>query len=220
MVNRATTFEGGVVAGAHRLAVLRHAKATHELGHRDIKRPLTQRGQRDAAAAGRFLRSEGIVPDLVVCSNSSRTSETWDYLVADAWAAGTAGTGTAGTGTAGTGTAGTGTAGTGTAGTGARGAGATGAATATEVSYDQRIYDAGLEDLFEIIRETPASIGTLMIIGHNPAVHELVLALTGDRHIEFPTCALAVIDLAVDWAETSAADGRLARFWTPKGNAR
>ncbi len=229
------------MAGVNRVAVLRHAKATHEPGYSDFNRPLTRRGQRDAAAVGRFLRTQGIVPDIVLCSSSSRTSETWDYLAAAAHvtATGTASSGTASSGTVSSGTVSSGTASSGTASaratgtTSARtasaratGAGAAGAATTAiaaavgEVSYDERIYDAGMEDLFEIIRATPAAAGTLMIIGHNPAVHELVRALTGDREIDFPTCALAVIELAGAWADTSVQGGRLATFWTPKGGTR
>jgi phosphohistidine phosphatase len=201
------------VAGVNRLAVLRHAKATHEPGYSDINRPLTRRGQRDAAAVGRFLRTKGIVPDIVLCSSSSRTSETWDYLAAAQVTA----TGTASaraTGPTGARTASA-------RATGAAGAATTGIVAAPgEVSYDERIYDAGMEDLFEIIRATPATVGTLMIIGHNPAVHELVRALTGDREIDFPTCALAVIELAGGWADTSMQGGSLATFWTPKGGTR
>ena len=174
--------------GANRLAVLRHAKATHELGFSDINRPLTKRGRRDAAAVGRFLRAQGIVPDLVLCSSSSRTRQTWQYLTAGP--AGEAGA-----------------------------ADADEAAAGGEVSYDPRIYDAGTEDLFELIKETPAEVSTLMIVGHNPAAHELVLALTGDRDIEFPTCALAVIDLPGAWEQVPADGGRLALLWTPKGAA-
>jgi phosphohistidine phosphatase len=176
--------KGGTVPGANRLAVLRHAKATHEFGFSDINRPLTKRGRRDAAAVGRFLRAQRIVPDLVLCSSSTRTRQTWQCLVASA-----------------------------------AGVGDADEAAGGEVSYDPRVYDAGMEDLFELIKETPAEVCTLMIIGHNPAAHDLVLALTGDRDIEFPTCALAVIDMPEAWRQMPAAGGRLALLWAPKGAA-
>ncbi|HUK69405.1 MAG TPA: histidine phosphatase family protein [Streptosporangiaceae bacterium] len=211
------------MTGVNRLAVLRHAKATHEPGYSDINRPLTRRGQRDAAAVGRFLRTQGIVLDLVLCSSSSRTSETWDYLAAAAQAASAqaASAQVAGAGAAGAQATSARAATAGTTGPGTTGPGTTGIVAAVgEVCYEDRIYDAGIEDLFEIIRATPATVGQLMIIGHNPAVHGLVVALTGDRDIDFPTCALAVIDLAGGWAQTSAQSGRLARFWTPQGNTR
>jgi len=157
--------------------VLRHAKATHEPGFRDIDRPLTRRGQRDAAAAGRFLRARGIVPDLVLCSSSARTTQTWDYLTAG------------------------------------------GDMAAAQVSYEPRIYDAGTAALLGIIGETPADVGTLMIVGHNPAAHELVLMLTGERDLTFPTCALAVIELEGTWSQAAAQSGHLSVLWTPKRGA-
>jgi phosphohistidine phosphatase len=65
-----------------RLIVVRHSKATHQSGFDDIDRPLTGRGRRDASAAGEWLRGQSLVPDLVLCSSSRRTRETWDRLAA------------------------------------------------------------------------------------------------------------------------------------------
>jgi phosphohistidine phosphatase len=63
-----------------RLIVVRHAKATHKPGFADFGRPLTGRGRRDATAAGKWLEGRGFVPDLVLCSASLRTRQTWDAL--------------------------------------------------------------------------------------------------------------------------------------------
>src|SRR5262245_26701965 len=49
---------GGEARGmdsGHALVVLRHAKAAGDPGVNDVQRPLTGRGRRDAAAAGRWL---------------------------------------------------------------------------------------------------------------------------------------------------------------------
>jgi phosphohistidine phosphatase len=61
------------------LIVMRHSKA--EEGHLkpDHDRELAARGRRDAAAAGAWLREEGLVPDLVICSTAVRTRQTWDH---------------------------------------------------------------------------------------------------------------------------------------------
>ena len=59
------------------LVLLRHAKADNPPAVADIDRPLTARGHADAAAAGAWLSHRGFVPDLVVCSPSRRTRETW-----------------------------------------------------------------------------------------------------------------------------------------------
>src|ERR1700730_13203007 len=69
--------EGGIMK---RLIVVRHAKATHKPGFVDIDRPLTGRGRRDAKAAGEWLLSEELIPEVVLCSTSCRTRQTWDQL--------------------------------------------------------------------------------------------------------------------------------------------
>lgn len=60
------------------LVLMRHAKAETGLGKSDHDRELTARGRRDAGAAAEWLRGEGIVPDLVVCSTAMRTRQTWE----------------------------------------------------------------------------------------------------------------------------------------------
>ncbi|MGW5238837.1 SixA phosphatase family protein [Monashia sp. NPDC004114] len=60
------------------LILMRHAKAEEGLGMPDHDRELASRGRRDAKAAGAWLREQGLVPDLVICSTSKRTRQTWD----------------------------------------------------------------------------------------------------------------------------------------------
>src|SRR6266498_2630447 len=59
------------------LVLLRHAKAEHPAKLADVDRPLTPRGHADSGAAGAWLASQGLVPDLVLCSPSRRTRDTW-----------------------------------------------------------------------------------------------------------------------------------------------
>ena len=63
------------------LILFRHAKAEHSPGRADHERELTGRGRRDAAAAGRWLRDQGLGPELVLCSTATRTRQTWDEAV-------------------------------------------------------------------------------------------------------------------------------------------
>lgn len=58
-----------------RLLLLRHAKAEGAAAD-DRKRALIDRGRKDSARMGRFLRKEVYVPDLILCSDSTRTRET------------------------------------------------------------------------------------------------------------------------------------------------
>lgn len=58
------------------LIILRHAKSAWP-DVPDHDRPLAPRGQRDAPAAGRWLRESGHVPDRVLCSTARRARETY-----------------------------------------------------------------------------------------------------------------------------------------------
>lgn len=66
---------------ARRLILLRHAKAAWP-DVPDEERPLTGRGERDASAAGRVLRAQGLRPQLVLCSTATRTRQTWQLVAA------------------------------------------------------------------------------------------------------------------------------------------
>jgi phosphohistidine phosphatase len=83
------------------------------------------------------------------------------------------------------------------------------------VSTEARLYQADADDLMEIIAQTPAEPGVLMYVGHNPAAAELVAALTGPEP-DFPTAAIAVIELPGPWAALAAGSGDLLATWTPK----
>lgn len=62
-----------------RILLLRHAKsAWDEPGLDDYERPLAPRGRRAAAVMGVYVRDEGLVPDLVLCSGARRARETWE----------------------------------------------------------------------------------------------------------------------------------------------
>ena len=60
-----------------RLVLLRHAKSAWPDGAADQERPLTDRGRRDAGAAGRWLRAHVDRLDAVVLSPAERTRQTW-----------------------------------------------------------------------------------------------------------------------------------------------
>jgi len=85
-----------------------------------------------------------------------------------------------------------------------------------EFTVEQRLYQADGEDVAEIIRLTPATVGTLLYIGHNPAAAELVSLLTGSETV-LPTAAIAVMAIASDWADLAAGTGELVASWSPRG---
>lgn len=64
------------------LVLLRHAKAENPIGTPDDRRPLSARGHADAQAAGAWLASRH-VPELVLCSPTKRTRQTWHAVAAN-----------------------------------------------------------------------------------------------------------------------------------------
>jgi phosphohistidine phosphatase len=83
------------------------------------------------------------------------------------------------------------------------------------VMFERRVYDAGAQDLLDLVNEQPDDARTLLTVGHNPASGQLVAWLTGRSGIAFPACALAVIRLGGSWAATAPGGGELAGLWTP-----
>ena len=64
----------------HRLLLVRHAKAAD--GPVDVDRPLTEKGGERAAAIGRWLLKEGLVPDRALVSPALRAVQTWERATA------------------------------------------------------------------------------------------------------------------------------------------
>lgn len=60
------------------LYLFRHAKsAWDDPSLDDVDRPLAPRGTRAAAQMAAYMRSTGLLPDLVLCSAARRTRDTW-----------------------------------------------------------------------------------------------------------------------------------------------
>ncbi len=99
-----------------------------------------------------------------------------------------------------------------------------GLGTVGEVRTEDRIYQAWGEDLVDLVRELPDTASTVLLLGHEPGVSELVLALA-DREApelrqrladKFPTCGVAVVEHDGSWAQLQARTATLAAFMTPK----
>jgi phosphohistidine phosphatase len=95
-----------------------------------------------------------------------------------------------------------------------------------EVELVPKLYGADVSQLLETIRDaSSADPKRLMLVGHNPGMHELALALAGggDRAgrkaltDNLPTSGLAIFDFDLDdWADVAFRRGRLAAFVSPK----
>ena len=86
-----------------------------------------------------------------------------------------------------------------------------------EILLDQRLYLASPDDILSLLRRVRQNAETVMIVGHNPGLEELVEQLTGERQ-DLPTAALAQIVLPIDrWRDlTLSTRGTLMGHWRPK----
>lgn len=87
---------------------------------------------------------------------------------------------------------------------------------------EARLYAASLDTLLAIIAETPAPVERLLLVGHNPALHELAIRLThGDRSPQRPALAAklptgSLVELSVRSDSWSATEAELLRFVRPR----
>jgi phosphohistidine phosphatase len=95
-----------------------------------------------------------------------------------------------------------------------------------EVELVPELYGAEPSQLLQTIRDASAADPKrLMLVGHNPGMHELALALAGSGDAagrkaladNLPTSGLAVLDFGIDdWADVAFRRGRLVQFVSPK----
>jgi phosphohistidine phosphatase len=95
-----------------------------------------------------------------------------------------------------------------------------------EVELVPELYGADVSQLLEAIRDASlADPERLMLVGHNPGMHELALSLAGSGdHAgrkaltdNLPTSGLAIFDFDIDdWSDVAFRRGRLAVFVSPK----
>lgn len=85
-----------------------------------------------------------------------------------------------------------------------------------ELRYDERIYEASARRLLEIISQIEESANTVLLVGHNPGMEELLAGLTGESQT-MPTAALAEISLDIDkWSKARERSGHLEWIVKPK----
>jgi phosphohistidine phosphatase len=94
------------------------------------------------------------------------------------------------------------------------------------VRYDRRLYAAGVPELLEVVRETPPEVETLLLVGHNPGLEELVLEVARDGlddaldrvRTKFPTSAIAVLSWrGTGWPALGPGTALLTAFTVARG---
>lgn len=178
------------------LLLMRHAKSdTHGHNGDDFLRPLNPRGEHAAPQMGRLMCERGWSVDFVHCSTAARARQTWEGIAA----------------------------------------GLTQCADSRKRESDcpplpptvfhDRLYLSAPQTIINVIRETPPTCDTALVIAHNPGLANLARRLCGAgsdaRGVDaishkYPTAALSVIVIeSSTWRDLDIAPSRLIAFIRP-----
>lgn len=98
-----------------------------------------------------------------------------------------------------------------------------GGAACPDVRTADELYAASARTLLDVIRRTPASARTALVIAHEPGVSDLVLELSTSSRLrdeveqKFPTAGIVALSFASDWDELGPASAVLTDFVVPRG---
>lgn len=90
------------------------------------------------------------------------------------------------------------------------------------VVIEEELYGATSGELLRRLRRIPAKTASAMVIGHNPAMHELAMMLARGSddlrslHEKFPTGAMATLHTRGTWKELGTQPAELEDFVAPR----
>lgn len=95
-----------------------------------------------------------------------------------------------------------------------------------ELVFDERLYLASSDTLFEVVAELGGAARSVLVIGHSPSLQDAVLelvppsrenALFEELARKFPTASLATVECEIDdWRTIGSAKGTLTHFIRPR----
>ncbi|MFE7598358.1 SixA phosphatase family protein [Streptomyces sp. NPDC057494] len=91
--------------------------------------------------------------------------------------------------------------------------------------FDPLLYGADAEELLDVVHGVPDEITTLLLVGHNPGLEDLILLLAGravgdalDRvRTKFPTSAIGILTWSGTWADLRPGEALLTHLAIPRG---
>jgi phosphohistidine phosphatase len=86
---------------------------------------------------------------------------------------------------------------------------------APELRVEERLYAATEHDLVVVLKQLPAPLRTVLLVGHNPGLEDLVAHLTG-VWCPLKTSSIAVLTSRSAWADARFRWGRLDTSVTPR----
>ena len=79
------------------------------------------------------------------------------------------------------------------------------------------LYGSSVRSALDLIRSQENECSSVLLVGHQPTLSELIAELTGGAAVRLPTAALARIDFATPaWPDIQPGQGELVWLVTPK----
>jgi phosphohistidine phosphatase len=95
-----------------------------------------------------------------------------------------------------------------------------------DATWDERVYLAGPATLIEVLREVGGDPKSVLLVGHNPGLQELIFELVppeaenelfGEAVEKLPTAAFAVLECDIDrWSDLAPGSARLVHLARPR----
>ena len=91
-----------------------------------------------------------------------------------------------------------------------------------KIQWNDQVYAADVSDLLHLLKRCPPDARTLLLVGHNPGLEELVMYLVGDDLDTpldgklLPTAALARLEIPGDWNALARGCAQLVAITRPR----
>ena len=72
---------------------------------------------------------------------------------------------------------------------------------APQIDYEKSLYHGHLDDILSVVTISIEEINSIMIVGHNPSMHEVTEYLSSDFLPKYPTCGLACLAYEGKWKD-------------------
>lgn len=90
------------------------------------------------------------------------------------------------------------------------------------IHWDSQLYEADASDLLSVLARCPKAVSTVLLIGHNPGLEELLRHLAGedleapDDGKLLPTATVARLEMPQDWQSLTPGSAHLIAITRPR----
>ena len=71
------------------------------------------------------------------------------------------------------------------------------------IEFEASLYHASLDEILSVIFGIPEESKNVMVVGHNPSMHQITEYLSNKFINKYPTCCLAALTVDQGWSELS-----------------